>query len=190
MTDIAEKSRTQRQEEIAKLVATGIGADLRATLQDFVARYYEQVDPEDLQERLPADLYGAALSHWNFARKRAPGEARVRAFNPTIEEQGWLSKHTIVEIVNDDMLNRVGSTYVHRLTETTGAKPHEIVRAYLLAREIFGFVGMWKEIEALDGKIDNAAQMEMLVDSSRLIERGTMWFLRSRRLTEDMRAFP
>ena len=103
MTDIAEKSRTQRQEEIAKLVATGIGADLRATLQDFVARYYEQVDPEDLQERLPADLYGAALSHWNFARKRAPGEARVRAFNPTIEEQGWLSKHTIVEIVNDDM---------------------------------------------------------------------------------------
>ena len=65
MTDIAEKSRTQRQEEIAKLVATGIGADLRATLQDFVARYYEQVDPEDLQERLPADLYGAALSHWN-----------------------------------------------------------------------------------------------------------------------------
>jgi len=103
VTDIAEKSRTQRQEEIAKLVATGIGADLRATLQDFVARYYEQVDPEDLQERLPADLYGAALSHWNFARKRAPGEARVRAFNPTIEEQGWLSKHTIVEIVNDDM---------------------------------------------------------------------------------------
>jgi glutamate dehydrogenase len=103
VTDIVENNRTHRQEEVAKLVAAGIGSELRATLQDFAARYYAQVDPEDLQERLPADLYGAALSHWNFARKRAPGEARVRAFNPTIEDQGWLSKHTIVEIVNDDM---------------------------------------------------------------------------------------
>jgi glutamate dehydrogenase len=99
-----------------------------------------------------------------------------------------LSREIIATHVINSMLNRVGSTYVHRLTETTGAKPHEIVRAYLLAREIFGFVELWKEIEALDGKVDNAAQMEMLVDSSRLIERGTIWFLRSRRLTEDMAA--
>ena len=28
---------------------------------------------------------------------------RVRAFNPTLEEHGWQSTHTIVEIVNDDM---------------------------------------------------------------------------------------
>ncbi|TMH63040.1 MAG: NAD-glutamate dehydrogenase, partial [Betaproteobacteria bacterium] len=58
---------------------------------------------EDLLERQPADLYGAALSHWNFARKRESGRARVRVFNPSIEEHGWQSTHTIVEIVNDDM---------------------------------------------------------------------------------------
>ena len=46
--------------------------------------------------------------------------------------------------------------------ETTGAKPHEIVRAYLLAREIFGFVALWQAIEALDNKVDDAVQMEML----------------------------
>src|SRR5262249_51851004 len=57
----------------------------------------------DLMERQPADLYGAALSHWNFARKREPGHAKVRVFNPSIEEHGWQSTHTIVEIVNDDM---------------------------------------------------------------------------------------
>jgi glutamate dehydrogenase len=112
----------------------------------------------------------------------------LRATYATYMSRHPLSREIIATHVINSMLNRVGSTYVHRLTETTGAKPHEIVRAYLLAREIFGFVGMWKEIEALDGKVDNAAQMEMLVDSSRLIERGTMWFLRSRRLTEDMAA--
>jgi len=75
---------------------------------------------------------------------------------------------------------------VHRLMETTGAKAHEIVRAYLLSREIFGFVPLWQAIEALDNKVDDAVQSSMLVDSSRLIERGTTWFLRSRRLGDDM----
>ena len=36
------------------------------------------------------------------AQARA-GTARVRVFNPTIEEHGWQSTHTIIEIVNDDM---------------------------------------------------------------------------------------
>ncbi len=80
-----------------------VAPDQRKTLEAVVERYYGQVDPEDLAERQPADLYGAALSHWNFARKREPGQARVRVFNPTLEEHGWQSTHTIIEIVNDDM---------------------------------------------------------------------------------------
>jgi glutamate dehydrogenase len=86
------------------------------------------------------------------------------------------------------MLNRVGSTFVHRLMETTGAGPHEVVRAYLLSREVFGFVALWKAIEALDNKVDDALQSAMLIDMSRELERGTTWFLRSRRLGEDMAA--
>jgi glutamate dehydrogenase len=103
VNDIVETVRSNPQQDLVKLIAAGVAPELRATLQAFIARYYAQVDPEDLQERLPADLYGAALSHWNFARKRERGHARVRAFNPSIEEHGWLSKHTIIEIVNDDM---------------------------------------------------------------------------------------
>ncbi|HMA31551.1 MAG TPA: NAD-glutamate dehydrogenase, partial [Casimicrobiaceae bacterium] len=103
MNDIAQDVRTRRVDEVAALVATRIAPDLRDTLQDFVLRYYAQVDSEDLAERAAADLYGAALSHWNFARRREPGRARVRVFNPTLEEHGWQSRHTIVEIVNDDM---------------------------------------------------------------------------------------
>ena len=89
MNDAALDLRLLQQQQVAALVASRVAPELRATLQEFVARYFAQVDPEDLQERLPADLYGAALSHWNFARKRAPGRARVRAFNPTLEEHGY-----------------------------------------------------------------------------------------------------
>ncbi|HEV7412606.1 MAG TPA: NAD-glutamate dehydrogenase [Casimicrobiaceae bacterium] len=103
VTVTAEFGRAQHLEEVLKLVQAKVPAAQRNTIAAFVQRYYGQVDPEDLAERAPADLYGAALSHWNFARRRDPAHARVRVFNPSIEEHGWQSTHTIIEIVNDDM---------------------------------------------------------------------------------------
>jgi glutamate dehydrogenase len=74
------------------------------------------------------------------------------------------------------------------LSETTGARTHEIVRAYLLSREVFGLVPLWMAIEELDNKVDDAVQSTMLIDTSAQLERGTTWFLRSRRLADDMGA--
>ena len=103
MNTHADDGRARELDAVLALVRTRTAAVKRDVLERFVVRYFGQVDPEDLAERTPADLYGAALSHWNFARKREPGYARVRVFNPTIEEHGWQSTHTLVEIVNDDM---------------------------------------------------------------------------------------
>ncbi len=99
-----------------------------------------------------------------------------------------LKREIIATHVTNSMINRVGSTFVHRLGETTGARPHEVVRAYLLSREIFGLVPLWMAIEALDNKVDDAVQSTMLIDTSAQLERGTKWFLRSRRLADDMGA--
>jgi len=95
--------RDERTDEVVKLVHAKVAPDQRNALAGFVQTYYGQVDPEELAERQVADLYGAALSHWSFARRREPGHARVRVFNPTIAEHGWQSTHTVIEIVNDDM---------------------------------------------------------------------------------------
>src|SRR5438093_8776360 len=98
-----ETSGMQRLDEVLKLVRAKIAPAQRAVVEEFTERYFQDVEAEDLAERQPADLYGAALSHWNFARKRDPGRARILVFNPTLEEHGWQSTHTIIEIVNDDM---------------------------------------------------------------------------------------
>src|SRR2546430_5149086 len=95
--------RVQGLDEVLRLVRSKVAPDMRSLLERFVRRYFSQLDPEDLAERQPTDLYGAALSHWNFARTRDPGSARVRVFNPSIEEHGWQSTHRIIEIVKDDM---------------------------------------------------------------------------------------
>ena len=41
------------------------------------------------------------------------------------------------------MINRVGSVFVHRMQEETGATPEEVTRAFMLARDIFGFEALW-----------------------------------------------
>jgi glutamate dehydrogenase len=71
--------------------------------QQFVRQLYQWVPEEDLADRDPRDLFGAALSQWRLAQRRRPGEAKLRVYNPHPEQDGWLSPHTVVEIVGDDM---------------------------------------------------------------------------------------
>src|SRR5512147_1277321 len=52
----------------------------------FIARYYEQLDIEDLAARSAADLYGAAMAHLEFARVFASGSAKLRVYNPAAAE--------------------------------------------------------------------------------------------------------
>ncbi|HEX8205030.1 MAG TPA: NAD-glutamate dehydrogenase [Solirubrobacteraceae bacterium] len=78
------------------------GADAEQ-VEEFVRQYYRWVPAEDLAGRDPLDLYGAALAHWGLARRRAPGEPKIRIYNPDFEQHGFQSTHTVVEIVSDDM---------------------------------------------------------------------------------------
>ncbi|MBI3523251.1 MAG: NAD-glutamate dehydrogenase [Betaproteobacteria bacterium] len=91
-----------------------------------------------------------------------------------------LKREIIATVVANSMINHVGSVFVHRMQEETGAAPHEVVRAYTLVRDIFGLSALWSEIEALDGKIPAQVQNDMLIDAGRLLLRAVLWFLRRR----------
>ena len=63
----------------------------------------ERVAAKDLAGATAEQRAAAALSLLAFARRRLPGVAKVRVFNPTAAEHGFESRHTVVQIVNDDM---------------------------------------------------------------------------------------
>src|SRR5918995_644315 len=71
--------------------------------EKFARLYYAEVDPEELAAREARDLQGAAAAHLAFAAKFSSGKAKIRAYNPVLEQHGWQSTHTVIEIVNDDM---------------------------------------------------------------------------------------
>src|SRR5579863_4148920 len=74
-----------------------------AAVEPFLLHYYEQADADDVQSRSIADLYGAAMAHWQTAQKFVSGSEQLRVYNPVLDQHGWHSDHTVVEIVNDDM---------------------------------------------------------------------------------------
>ncbi len=69
----------------------------------FIQHFYRLVPPGDVLKLEAEDLYGAAVGFWRFGSQRSPGRAKLRVFNPTYDEHGWHTSHTVVEIVNDDM---------------------------------------------------------------------------------------
>ena len=91
-----------------------------------------------------------------------------------------LKREIIATVVANGTINRTGSVFVNRMLEETGASAPEVVRCYILARDVFGLLPVWQAIDALDNKVPAAIQNEMVIEVGRLVLRATLWFLRRR----------
>jgi len=121
-------------------------------LPAFLDLYYRHVAPEDLVDRTPADVLGAALSHRRLAQVRPAGTARVRAFNPKEEEHSWSCGHTVVETVTDDMpflVDSVTSALAHE-----GLTIHAVIHPQLRVRRSLS--GDLREVLLDGGDADDA----------------------------------
>ncbi len=99
----AEQVKTDLIEKVMARVEQRVEAGRTDLAKCFVERFYANVPPDDIKDESPDNLYGAALAILGFAQKRQKAEAKIKVYNPRLEEHGWKSGHTIVEIVNDDM---------------------------------------------------------------------------------------
>ncbi|MBK3567204.1 MULTISPECIES: NAD-glutamate dehydrogenase [unclassified Streptomyces] len=104
----------------------------RDTVLAFLQRYYLHTAPEDLADRDPVDVFGAAYSHYRLAETRPQGTANVRVHTPTVEENGWTCSHTVVEVVTDDMPFLVDSV-TNELTRQ-GRGIHVVIHPQVVVR--------------------------------------------------------
>jgi glutamate dehydrogenase len=100
MTVKPEEAKAALVERAIAQVHERLPGPQAADVESFVRSFYADAAPEDLGE---LDLYGAALAHWHLLRRRRPGERKIHAYTPALEEHGWQSTHSVVEIVTDDM---------------------------------------------------------------------------------------
>jgi glutamate dehydrogenase len=92
-----------------------------------------------------------------------------------------LRREIIATIVVNEMVNLSGISFDHRMTEDTGASVVDVIRAWLVSREVFDFAGVWHEIDALDAAVPLDTQFGLFLDCRRMVERGALWVLRHRR---------
>ena len=92
-----------RLELIEKISARARKQRTPIGVRQFIHAYYHGVSEEDLAERRPEDLAGAALAHLELGKTRRPGRPLVRVFNPDVKHDGFSSSHTLIALVTDDM---------------------------------------------------------------------------------------
>ncbi|MEB0138867.1 MULTISPECIES: NAD-glutamate dehydrogenase [unclassified Undibacterium] len=92
----------------------------------FLSTYFDHTDPDEIIARGPATLFAQANAHWRLLDAAGTaGSARIRVFNPTLAEDGFVSEHTVVQIVNENMPFLVDS--VTMAINRSGRTAHWIV---------------------------------------------------------------
>ncbi|MBW0116006.1 NAD-glutamate dehydrogenase [Pseudonocardia sp. KRD-169] len=81
------------------------------------------------------------------------------------------------QLVNE-MVDGAGMTYVFRLGEETGASATDAVRAYAVTTAVFDLPALWTELR--DPGIPTAVADQIVLESRRLLDRGSRWFLTNR----------
>jgi len=94
-------------------------------------------------------------------------------------EKHQLRREIVATFITNSIVNRTGSTFFHSVAKDTGMQACDIARTYTITRDAFGLRTLWKEIEALDGKINSDIQADMFVSIGQFIETMTFWFLRN-----------
>ncbi|MBK8158985.1 MAG: NAD-glutamate dehydrogenase [Rhodospirillaceae bacterium] len=153
----AEKLKTQLIDEVVRFVGERIERKRAPQVDAFIRAFYANVPQADIAGESPEDLFSAAVSLANFAQVRLPTQAKVRVFNPHIDEHGWRSPHTVVEIVNDDMPFLVDSLTAEMNRQELGVHLviHPIVRTTRDAK------GQLTAIGAADGKPESIMQLRV-----------------------------
>jgi glutamate dehydrogenase len=116
---MVNKANTKLLNKLFSYIREKLLREQAEILVDFARQYYQSVVFENYDKIVIEDLYGAVLSHWNQALEFSTGQ-KIRVYNPTLEDNGWQSNHTIIEIVVKDMpfllqsvimeVNRLGFT--------------------------------------------------------------------------------
>ncbi|MGW0504216.1 NAD-glutamate dehydrogenase [Micromonospora sp. NPDC003241] len=99
-----------------------------------------------------------------------------------------LRRDIVTTVLVNEAINRGGISFVYRVVEETAATAADVIRAYVVVREVFGLREVWDAIEALDNRVDPGLQTSAYLDTRRLLDRAVRWLVTNRRSPLDVPA--
>lgn len=89
-----------------------------------------------------------------------------------------LRREIIATYAVNQLINRMGASYINEAMSVTGAFIEDIFKAFFTVSEVFDIQHVWDEIEKLDNKIDSTIQTNARLDVYKIVRRITLWLLR------------
>jgi glutamate dehydrogenase len=88
-----------------------------------------------------------------------------------------LRREIITTVVVNRIVNHGGISFVFRAREETGASPDDIARGFVCSRAAFDLPALQARVEQQDGLMSAEAQAALRLETRRLLDRATRWFL-------------
>ncbi len=95
-----------------------------------------------------------------------------------------LRREIVVTAIVNEMVNRAGISYFHRLSGETGASAADLARARSIAAEICGEGALLERANVLDNQVPADVQEVMRSAAQALVERMSRWLINHRRFTD------
>jgi glutamate dehydrogenase len=89
-----------------------------------------------------------------------------------------LRREIVTTMLVNEMVDGAGMTYAFRLGEELAADATDAVRAYAVATAVFDLPALWAELR--DPALSTAVADEIVLESRRLLDRASRWFLTNR----------
>ncbi|GIE83982.1 NAD-glutamate dehydrogenase [Actinoplanes regularis] len=97
-----------------------------------------------------------------------------------------LRREIISTSLVNEVVNRGGTSFVFRAMEESGASAADVIRAYVVVRDVYRLGEIWAAAEALDNKVPTSAQTLVLLETRRLLDRAVRWLVSTRRSPIDV----
>lgn len=143
--------------------------DQAADLADFVAAYYDNADPNELQARGPSTLLALASAHRRLLQVFLTGiTPQVNVFNPSLAEHGFVSAKTVIQIVHQDLPFLVDS--VTMAVNRSGRMAHWIVHPLLHIDRTEAGALAGVTVATMQGHHDQSIVSMILVECDRIVQ--------------------
>ncbi|SBT46585.1 NAD-glutamate dehydrogenase [Micromonospora auratinigra] len=100
--------------------------------------------------------------------------------------QHRLRRDIVTTVLVNEAINRGGISFVFRVVEETAASAADVLRAYVVVREVFGLRDLWNAVESLDNQVSPELQTSVYLDTRRLLDRAVRWLVTNRRSPIDV----
>ena len=102
---------------VLKLISSKFSKKEAAVVSDFARYFCTNITSGDVEFKSANELYSPIVSLWQYIQDSRSAKC-IRVYSPDLEKDGWQTKHSVIELVHEDMpflvesirmeLNRMG----------------------------------------------------------------------------------